>query len=309
MQGSTSPSLLEMTHAESVHYLATGEVPARLQQRYNVNETEEMEWTPSQTQSQHRAFNPPRSFQRQTQLFGETPTGDQPSPFWYKVPPAPITPAQRLRNPPNQPRLRVSSQETKENFFNNVTHRSSGSNAADGRPPLPRNEGSRQEVDFAQQKFFPPPPPSEAGNTLADLLTSFSLSNSETEAPKPARDSSATRHTCQSFALFLGLFFWNHALFNPTENSRNVMLTVMIACVCIGARTVLDNTIFTTVAKKMTMLQGLGACLGGLESTAAGYGIIEILADRGNCENCASLGTMLIGGMLVHEIWLALFGN
>jgi hypothetical protein len=36
---------------------------------------------------------------------------------------------------------------------------------------------------------------------------------------------------------------------------------------------------------------------------------LEILAGRANCEDCASLGTILIGGMLVHEIWLALFGH
>jgi hypothetical protein len=304
----TSPSLLEMTHAESVRYLATGEVPVHLQQRYNVNETEEMEWTPSQSQSQHRAFNPPRSLQRQTELFGQAPTGDQPSPFWYKVPPAPITPAQRLRNPPNQPRLRVSSQETKENFFNNITHRNSGTDTAGRQAPPLRDEVSRPEIEFAQQKFFPPPPPSEAGNTLADLLTSFSLDNSETESHKLVEASSTTRHICQSIALFLGIFFWNYTFHNPTEHSRNVMMTVMIACALIGFRTTLDNTTFKRAGSKTTAVQGIGACLGGLEAIAAVYGILHILAGNGDCENCASLGTILTGGMLVHQIWLAFFG-
>lgn len=307
-QGRTSPSLLEMTQAESVRYLATGEVPVRLQHRYDVAGIEEMEWSPSQSQSQHRAFNPPRSLQRQTELFGEAPTGDQPSPFWYKVPPAPITPAQRLRNPPNQPRLRVSSQETKENFFNNITRRSSVVDGAQGRLPVLGNEPTRQEIEFAQQKFFPPPPPSEAGNTLADLLTSFSLGNSETESSTPVEASSTTRHACQSIALFLGLLSWNYVLFNPTEHSRNVMLTVMIACALIGFRTILDNTTLKRAGTKMTAVQSIGTCLGGLEAGAAIYGISQILAKIGDRENCASFGTILIGGMLVHDIWLAFFG-
>jgi hypothetical protein len=308
-QGRSSPSLLEMTHAESVRYLATGEAPVHLQHRHNVNEIEEMEWSPSESHSQHRAFNPPRSLQRQTQLFGEAPTGDQPAPFWYKVPPAPITPAQRLRNPPNQPRLRVASQETKETFFNNITHRSSVVDATERSPSLLGNETSRQEIEFAQQKFFPPPPPSEAGNKLADLLTSFSLGNSEMESPIPAEVSSTTRHTCQSIALFLGLLFWNHAFFNPTEHSRNVMMTVMIACALIGFRTILDNTTFKRAGTKMTVVHGIGVCLGGLEAGTATYGISQILAGNGDCENCASLGTILTVAMLVHEIWLAFFGH
>jgi len=305
----TSPSLLEMTQAESVRYLATGEVPVRHQHQYTGNGVEEMEWSPSQSQSQHRAFNPPRSLQRQAQLFNEAPTGDQSSPFWYKVPPAPITPAQRLRNPPNQPRLRVSSQETKENFFNNITHGKSVEGAEVDGTPLLKNEVPRQGVEFAQQRFFPPQAPSEAGNTLADLLTSFSLGNSETELPSPAEAGSTTRHTYQSLALFLGIFFWNHALVNLTEHSRNVMMTVMIVCALIGIRTILDNTAFRRLGTKMTLAEGIGTCLGGLEAAGALYGFSEIIAGHGDCENYASMGTILTGGMMVHEIWLAFFGH
>jgi hypothetical protein len=310
LQGRTSPSLLEMTEAESVRYLATGEVPIRLQHQYNnVNGVEEMEWLPSQGQSQHRAFNPPRSLQRQTQLFNEAPTEEQRSPFWYKVPPAPITPAQRLRNPPNQPRLRVSSQETKQNFFNNITHRNSLIEPGLSKQSIPKDEISRQDVDFAPQRFFPPQPPSEAGNTLADLLTSFSLGNPEMESSAPVEAGSTTRHTCQSLALFLGLFFWNHTLVNPTEHSRNVMMTVMIACALIGVRTFLDNTTLKRVGTKMTPAQGIGACLGGLEAVAAIYRLCRIIAGNGDYENSASLGSVLTGGMMVHEIWLAFFGH
>ncbi|KAE9377775.1 hypothetical protein N431DRAFT_398819 [Stipitochalara longipes BDJ] len=308
-QRRTSPSLLEMTQAESVRYLATGELPVHLQHQDSANEVEEMEWSPSQSQSQHRAFNPPRSTQRQMQLFNEAPIGDRPSPFWYRVPPAPVTPAQRLRNPPNQPRLRVSSQETKENFFNNITNRIPENRADVGKLPIPDNESPRQGVEFAQQRFFPPQPPSEAGNTLADLLTSFSLGSSEPEPTSPTQAGSTTRHTCQSLALFLCLFFWNYTLSHSTEHSRNVMMTVMIACALIGIRTILDNTMLRRAGTKMARTEVMGACLGGLEVAAALYGVSQILAGNGYSENCASMGTVLTVGMMVHEIWLAFFGH
>ena len=308
----TSPSLLEMTQSEARLYLATGEVPQRLQQQQNGNDmdVEEMEWSPSRTRSQYRAFNPPpRALQPEIQHFGEAPASDQSSPFWYKLPPAPVTPAQRLRNPPPEIKLRVSSNEVKENFFNNVTHRTSGVDKTHHGRSLDQSENAQQGIAFAQQKFFPPPPPSEAGNTLADLLTSFSLSNPEVERTKSAEKSSSVRHALQGLALFLGLYFWNYTFINPSEHSTNIMLVVMIGCALIGVRTILDNTVFAVDGKMQPIWQSLGACFGGFECATAGYGILEILAGRANCEDCASLGTILIGGMLVYEIWLALFGH
>jgi hypothetical protein len=87
------------------------------------------------------------------------------------------------------------------------------------------------------------------------------------------------------------------------------MMTVIIACALIGFRTILDNIMLKRTGTKMTVVQGLGACLGGLEVGAAVYGILQILARNCDRKNCASFGTILTGGMLVHEIWLAFFGH
>jgi hypothetical protein len=309
-QGRTVPLPLE-TQSEPIYHLATEDVAARLQHQYsNVNGGEEMEWSPSQDQSEHRAFNPPRSFQRQLQPFNEAPATEQPSPFWYKVPPAPITPAQRLRNPPNQPRLRVSSQETKQNFFNNITHKTSVVESGDAsKQLLPQDTIPHKGVEFAQQRFFAPETPSEAGNTLADLLTSFSLGSSEIESTVAVEAGSTTRHICQGLALLLGLFFWNYAFVNPTQNSRNVMMTVMVACALIGVRTILDNTTLRKAGTKRRPGESAGICLGGLELVAAVYGISQIHAGNSNNDNLAPLGTVITGGMMVHEVWLAFFGH
>jgi hypothetical protein len=165
-----------MTSNESEHYLSTGDLPDRL------HDVDEMDWSPIIPQKQHRAFNTPQSLRgnHNSQLFGQTPVSEKSPVFWAKVPPAPITPAHRLRNPPNQPRLRVSSQEVKENFFNNITRRNSdpdetASNAT-GK--------SRRELELQQQRFFAPTAPCEEADSLADTFKGFSLGSSE-ERPQP----------------------------------------------------------------------------------------------------------------------------
>ena len=303
----TGPSLLDMSESESLQYMTTGQVPVRLQQQDN-QDLEEMEWTPTASQSQHRAFNPPRSSQRISESFNQAPTADQASPFWFKVPPAPVTPAQRLRNPPNQPTLRISSQEAKENFFNKVTRRVPSADQDSQQTPS-RRDTSRREIAFAQQKFFPPPLPNEAGNTLADLLTGFSLGNTENESPQKIVESQPRRrHASQCLILVLGLLLWAYIRHDKMQYSRQVMITVMTACIAISIRGVLDHTIFIK-GPKQPLRQVIGIFLGAAEVAGAIYGLVEVAAGRGAEANCTSAGNILIGGMFVHELCLIMFGG
>lgn len=289
-----------------VNNLSSENSPTRSNQNHGDEDQDMMDWSPAQNQSGYRAFNSTQSIQHDAELFNQSPIASQPAPFWYKVPPAPTTPAQRLRNPPNQPRFRVSSQEVKENFFNNVTRRAQASGSPVEPQPILGGGRSTHEIEFAQQKFFPPSPPSEAGENLAELLTSFSLS-SETETSKNTAKGHRVRHSCQALILLLGLVFWNQALHHPTGQTRNVTLAVMCACACLGVRTILDN--MKAIAEKQhNLVQTVGTILGGIELVAAIYGIQEILVGHGDCANYASLGTILIGGMMVYEIWRASFG-
>jgi hypothetical protein len=285
--------------------LSLGDYPAKSTQAQaisNVGDNQDvMDWSPVQSQSKHRAFNSVRSADPGKQLFGQAPVKAEPGAMWFHVPPAPISPAHRLRNPPNQPRLRVSSQEAKQNFFSNVSPQPNDtSNSAEGETEAEvSSEGgrSRRNVEFSQQKFFPPAPPSESGEKLAELLTSFSLS-SDPEIPQRTPGGFKLRHACQAFALWLGLLFWNRVLYDLSEHTRNVTLVVMGACGLIGARTVLDNI----QCSPRGLPQTAGATLGALVMVAAGYGVQEILAGRGGCEYCAPLGSMLIGVMAVYEM-------
>lgn len=134
-----------------------------------VQYDQEMDWSP--TQSKHRAFN---TFgQRQTQGFNQAPAEPLNGPFWYKVPPAPTTPAQRVFNPPNQPRLRQSPVDVRDNLFfrgssgsgnpNRITINGNGGAQEDG--------GSlRRPVAFAEPSFFPPQAQNDPRNTLASMF-------------------------------------------------------------------------------------------------------------------------------------------
>jgi hypothetical protein len=203
--------------------------------------------------------------------------------------------------------MRVTSQEQKQNFFNNVSGRS---------PPMrdpPETATSSKYgfqpdgVQFARQKFFAPDVPSEGHDDLVDALSGWSLGDSV--GPKKSVEKSTVRHIWQGVALFIALVFWNQALKYPSEHTKNIILVIMFGCLCIGARTILDNTIYTVEDKQSVenaLAYTVGTCLGGLEFSAACYGLAQILA--GDCENCGPLGTILIGGMMVHEMWVASFG-
>lgn len=165
MPNRTTPSLLQMSEEEASSYLKTGNVPSNCT-------FEEMDW--QSTQSSHRAFNPrPKT---NIQQFNHIPVSSESSPFWFRVPAAPITPAQRLRNPPNQPNLLRPQEKTKQNFFKNMTK--SGKCHSELLPAKnDQNELVNYNMELSQPKFFPCETTGEAENMLADLLTGVTLEN------------------------------------------------------------------------------------------------------------------------------------
>ncbi|KAI1381635.1 Ima1 N-terminal domain-containing protein [Hypoxylon crocopeplum] len=135
---------------------------------------EEMDWTPSA--SQHRAFSSynPYRVKNTNPRFSDTPIEPKAGPIWYKVPPAPITPAQRLRNPPMRPIIRESPKEKKENFFQNT-----------GRGPVDMGSSTQDSlsgIKFADPKFFAPQDNNDPRDSLSNMFaSSFSISPSPDE--------------------------------------------------------------------------------------------------------------------------------
>lgn len=155
----------------------------RAHTRSQVQYQSEMEWTP--TQSQHRAFSTYQPGKTQNSKFGETPTHERAGVFWAKIPPAPTTPAQRVFNPPNAPRIRTTpvaagpvaagaAAATPKNTFGFQGSRAGGQGL--GGQPQPRaGAGAAPPTIFAQPTFLPPPPRDER-DTLSELFKrSFTL--------------------------------------------------------------------------------------------------------------------------------------
>ncbi|KAG4437582.1 hypothetical protein IFR05_006921 [Cadophora sp. M221] len=151
---------------------------------------DEMEWLPTVSQtSSFRVFTPP-SRPQTAQKFGESPVGDQPSPFWYKVPPAPIAPAHRLRNPPNKPTF--ISQQVKENFFAKPSTKFSV-------------DPGRGGMEMKQQSLFIPENPNPEGDLLSGMMGSISIS--EGDAPR-RKDVSSRIGVAMFGVVAVGLASW-----------------------------------------------------------------------------------------------------
>jgi hypothetical protein len=120
--------------------------------------------------SQHRAFQDTPVSKLGTRPFGQAPVQPDAGPFWFKVPSAPINPAQRLRNPPgvSQFSRAFSEPRKEEGSF------SFGRDLIDEA----REEPSRaSSVDFRGPSFFAPEHPDDT-DALADALgQSFTFAN------------------------------------------------------------------------------------------------------------------------------------
>ncbi|ROV93053.1 hypothetical protein VPNG_09431 [Cytospora leucostoma] len=124
-----------------------------------------MEWSP--TQSKYRAFSTYKPGHSESRKFGETPTHERAGAFWAKVPPAPTTPAQRIFNPPNAPRIRTTPQTTVKDTVSFQGNKS----PVFSKPPA----NAPPETIFANPKFQPPQPRDERDSLAEHFNKSFKL--------------------------------------------------------------------------------------------------------------------------------------
>ncbi|KAK7740002.1 hypothetical protein SLS62_011173 [Diatrype stigma] len=161
--------------------------PAEPQVQYD----EEMDWSPSA--SQHRAFSTynPYKVKNTNPRFSDTPIEPKAGPIWYKVPPAPTTPAQRLRNPPMKPLIRESPKEAKENFFSQNSRSDRG--RVDIGPSKP--SASARETIFSNPTFYAPEPKDDPRDGLTHMFaSSFSISPDPDDQETRRRNATAARN-------------------------------------------------------------------------------------------------------------------
>lgn len=147
-------------------------------------QSDEMDWSPTvPPPPMPRAFQP--SSKPGTRAFGASPTTSENSPFWYKVPAAPVNPAHKLRNPPNAPMIRPNLSADKNGFGNgngkkgDIFFRGAASKAKREEDEEQRRRG----VEFRHQSFFAERKDDGDANSLADMLgASFSIESEAGDA-------------------------------------------------------------------------------------------------------------------------------
>ncbi|KAI0432330.1 hypothetical protein F5Y09DRAFT_302253 [Xylaria sp. FL1042] len=219
----------------------------RQEQSHITHDPDEMDWSPSG--SQHRAFSSYNAFKvkNTNPRFSEAPIEQKPGPIWYKVPPAPTNPAQRLRNPPMRPIIREKPKE-REVFFRSTGHRPIDFTS--------RSQEGAAELNIAPPKFHAPQPKDDPRDGLSSMFAkSFSIDPSpeQEERPDSGKIGRSDFHgqtipnrtmarVAELVALLGALYGWIFALGSNAEQyyGRSVALASVCVCLMVSVRLAAD---------------------------------------------------------------------
>ncbi|KAI8949293.1 hypothetical protein F4801DRAFT_553578 [Xylaria longipes] len=272
---------------------------------------DKMDWSPSA--SQHRAFSSynPYKVKNTNPRFSDAPTEPKSGPIWYKIPPAPTNPAQRLRNPPMRPIIRESPKEKKESFFQST-----------GRQPLDfgsRPQENPAELNMAPPKFHAPEPKDDPRDGLSSMFAhSFSISPSPEERVgksmprKGAADLQKGSDTipdrtmtriAELVALLAALCSWIFALGSEEHYGRSIALASIVVCLMVSTRLAADLKVDETWANTQP------STFTSLANLAVGQVVVVILfmwkmwSESASSTSSGVLGNTLFGGIIVHHMW------
>ncbi|KAJ4261694.1 hypothetical protein NW762_007132 [Fusarium torreyae] len=278
------------------------------QRTQEVGYSDEMDWTPTETpsqpQSQYRAFQDAPLSNGPRRPFGEAPVSNGQSPFWYKVPPAPTNPSQRLRNPPNAPILRSKPVEQESIFFRGAAKAQSG------------NEADEREVAFKPPSFFAPQESNDETNGLADLLSqSFTLGKDHNQpaGSSGGRSSGWTSSTpatpgtpqldklgVEFMALAASLVIWCLTTAVSMPFGRELQLALLSAAGTIALRVTGEVSRETKEEKAPTTATYVGSVLSVIELAAVCWLGWEVW--QGNA-TAGKYGIGVFTAMLGHQVW------
>ncbi|KAI1810023.1 hypothetical protein GGS20DRAFT_589990 [Poronia punctata] len=263
---------------------------------------DEMDWSPSG--SQHRAFSTYNlhRVKNPNPRFNDTPIEQRPGPIWYKVPPAPTSPAQRLRNPPMRPIIRESpkgqGQGQTQNFFQ-PTERQAVNFGGKTQSTLP---------DIAPPRFFAPEPANDPRDNLSRMFaTSFSLSPDPEETDvkmEPVPDRTMGR-VVELVALLASLGGWIFALDTGEKYGRSVALAAVCVYLIVSIRLAADLEVDQQIrgGNRPSMLSP------SLANLALGQVITVLLlmwsvwSGTGTWVSSGVYGNTLFGSVIIHHMW------
>ncbi|KAL8700339.1 MAG: hypothetical protein Q9224_001010 [Gallowayella concinna] len=267
-------------------------------------ENMDMDWTP-----QHN-FRPATTYN----TLQSQPAFNEPSPFHGALPPAPVSWAQRLRNPP-QPSFHKASEEKKAHFFSKRNQRMLSDDASDVSSSFsPKSTSIMSEISspvkFAPPRFFAPRDRMETG--LESLFEdTFRLSKdikpfdheAEKEKVELGMSSVASRpwpRLVTALLLSASCGAWeNAAAFYP--GCAPVLCTI---CQIIAA-TIASLNAASSAALPRTIRSTGSAVYYGIEAAIAmGFGILIWRPwGYGDLLQFSKLGLWFLIALTVQEIW------
>ncbi|KAJ1325125.1 Ima1 N-terminal domain-containing protein [Microdochium nivale] len=281
-----------------------------------VQYAEEMDWSPST--SQHRAFNTYNTYnvKNPNPRFNDIPVEPKPGPIWYKVPPAPTNPAQRLRNPPSRPIIRETMKPQKTTSI--FTRDQNRQPVLLGSPLIEK----ASELNIAEPKFYAPEARNDPREGLSSMFaSSFTISRGDEAdlGPRPATAGAPGNFSAvmaqkrltarlPELAVVLGaLYAWNTAAKSTETYGSTVALASLCACLMVSLRLTADLLVDHQLQNgpqasllrpswmAVAILQVVG-CLGLLSLVWSGDSAIAGAVDIVQC------GNVLFGAVVAHHL-------
>ncbi len=266
---------------------------------------EEMDWTPSQ-----QPLPPPSKYQM------PVPNLTQPSPFYGHLPPAPISPAHRLRNPPQRLAFQKATATQKQGFFGRrISHlepdNTSEASTIDS-PIKSINKSRVASPQMAQPRFFYQSP-KEMDTGLESIFSkAFSLAEepSEVRAARENKQKSSDGHADDGLnpkvqvlsylTLALSIIAWLSAPKMPHWG-------VHIRLACLGVVAIVAGRgLLETVRKGKVYWRWSDMFVYGFELCLATFlgRAIQLPLQKGNTDEVSLAGVVFLGAMFLQELWI-----
>ena len=150
----------------------------------------------------------------------DEPVWTGPSPFYGKIPPAPVSMERQLRNPPNKPSFQKTSPERQESFFNSMTrNRSRVSNGHEL-----QGGSSSDGIEMRDARLFTEQDRAAQETGLESWFTDFfslgeppvttrpsSIPDQQTHPQEPSGSSELWSQLLSILSLLIALYCWNIA--------------------------------------------------------------------------------------------------
>ncbi|KAI1427474.1 hypothetical protein F5Y12DRAFT_736833 [Xylaria sp. FL1777] len=271
---------------------------------------DEMDWAPSG--SQYRAFDSYNAFKvkNTNPRFSDAPIEPKSGPIWYKVPPAPTNPAQRLRNPPMRPIIRESPQVKEKPFFQST-----------GQQPIAigsRPQESSAQLNLAPPKFYAPEPKEDPRDSLSSIFaSSFTLDSTLEDDEKLHTWKSGTSdihgqtipnrtmtRVAELVALLVALWGWIFALGSEEYYGQSVALASVCVYLIVSIRLAADLEVDHQIRgdTRPSVLTPSFANLALAQVMVVILLMWKVWSEHVTCESSGLYGNTLFGGIIMHHL-------